>query len=223
MYQIEQHEQFEMEFLLFLKNKRILDSLVFGGGTMLRLCHGMSRYSVDMDFYFRRVMDFDLFFKEIDRIINTRYDVTDSQNKFKTILVELRSALYPRRLKIEINKERIYSNFQRAIVFSPHSNHQVFVNVIPLDQMMNNKIEALLDRKEIRDAHDIDFLLKRGVEFPPDKKKAEAVLSIIKKFSRNEFNVKLGSLLPLEEREYYRQNRFSYLENFLSHFLPRNS
>jgi predicted nucleotidyltransferase component of viral defense system len=47
----EKHENFEIEVLEKLKNARLLDSLVFGGGTMLRLCHELKRYSVDLDFW----------------------------------------------------------------------------------------------------------------------------------------------------------------------------
>ena len=44
-------EQFELEVLDRLKSGRFLDRLAFGGGTMLRLCHGLDRYSVDLDFW----------------------------------------------------------------------------------------------------------------------------------------------------------------------------
>ncbi len=44
-------EQFELEVLDRLQSGRFLDRLVFGGGTMLRLCFGLDRYSVDLDFW----------------------------------------------------------------------------------------------------------------------------------------------------------------------------
>jgi len=44
-------ERFELEVLDRLKRGRFLERLVFGGGTMLRLCHGLNRYSVDLDFW----------------------------------------------------------------------------------------------------------------------------------------------------------------------------
>ena len=46
------HEIFEIEMLEKLKNNRLLEPLVFGGGTMLRLCYELKRYSVDLDFWF---------------------------------------------------------------------------------------------------------------------------------------------------------------------------
>ena len=44
-------EQFELEVLDRLQSGRFLDRLVFGGSTMLRLCFGLDRYSVDLDFW----------------------------------------------------------------------------------------------------------------------------------------------------------------------------
>ena len=52
-------EQFELEVLDRLKSGRFLDRLVFGGGTMLRLCFGLDRYSVDLDFWLLRGDGFD--------------------------------------------------------------------------------------------------------------------------------------------------------------------
>ena len=45
------HEQFEMDVLYHLNSGRILEKIVFGGGTMLRLCHELNRYSADLDFW----------------------------------------------------------------------------------------------------------------------------------------------------------------------------
>jgi predicted nucleotidyltransferase component of viral defense system len=44
-------EQFEIEVLDRLKSGRFLDNLIFTGGTMLRLCYGLNRFSVDLDFW----------------------------------------------------------------------------------------------------------------------------------------------------------------------------
>jgi predicted nucleotidyltransferase component of viral defense system len=51
---LEKHEVFEIEVLDRLNSAKLLDPLVFGGGTMLRLCHELNRYSVDLDFWFVR-------------------------------------------------------------------------------------------------------------------------------------------------------------------------
>ena len=47
-----EHEKFEIEVLDKMNSLKKLEPLVFGGGTMLRLCHELNRYSVDLDFWF---------------------------------------------------------------------------------------------------------------------------------------------------------------------------
>ena len=47
-----QHEIYEIEVLDKMNSIKALEPLVFGGGTMLRLCHELNRYSVDLDFWF---------------------------------------------------------------------------------------------------------------------------------------------------------------------------
>ena len=49
---LKNHEIFEIEVLEKLKNGNFLSPLVFGGGTMLRLCYELNRYSTDLDFWF---------------------------------------------------------------------------------------------------------------------------------------------------------------------------
>ena len=51
----EKHKIFEIEVFEKLKNERLIEPLVFGGGSMLRLCHELKRYSVDLDFW--RIVD----------------------------------------------------------------------------------------------------------------------------------------------------------------------
>jgi len=56
-----QQEIFEMEVLAWLKNMGFLRNMIFGGGTMLRLCYGLKRYSVDLDFWTYRIDKIDHF------------------------------------------------------------------------------------------------------------------------------------------------------------------
>jgi hypothetical protein len=78
--------------------------------------------------------------------------------------------------------------------------------------MMDNKTDALLSRKLIRDAFDIEFLLMRGIELPLEREKLKKMLSLINNFSDQEFKVILGSILEEKERKYYIGNRFSLLK-----------
>ena len=66
----QQHEIFEIEVLEKLKNNRFLESLVFGGGTMLRLCHDLPRYSADLDFWIVKDIRYEPYFDRLKKFIS---------------------------------------------------------------------------------------------------------------------------------------------------------
>ena len=205
-------EQFELSVLDFLNTKKILPGLVFIGGTMLRLCHGLDRYSTDLDFWLIDKEGSKRLFKDIRHCLEERFTLTDAAAKFHTLLFEVRSAEYPRHLKIEIRKQEIKTRLEQNIAFSKHSTVQVLVKTPSLADMMSAKVAALLDRREIRDAFDIEFLLKRGVSLADDRKILEGLLKNINSFSKNDYTVKLGSLLEPSIRKHYVSRNFTFLK-----------
>lgn len=89
-------------------------------------------------------------------------------------------------------------------------------NRIGMEQTMKNKIQAFLDRGEIRDCYDIEFLIRRGVALPVGSE--WGITEFRKKIARfkdMDFKVKLGSILERDIRDYYVENRFSFLEEKL--------
>jgi len=206
-----QQEIFEMEVLAWLKNKGFLRNMIFGGGTMLRLCYNLKRYSVDLDFWTYRVDKIDQFFIYLKNSLKMEYDLTDAQNKYYTLLFEIKKAPYLRKLKIEIRKENKESDFQETIAYSLYSNQQVLLKSFTLGQMMKNKIGALLDRKEIRDVFDIEFLTRKDVNLSENYEELKKIREIIKGFEKRDYYVTLGSLLADDIREYYKKDNFTYL------------
>ena len=218
-----QHEIFEIEVLDKMNSIRALDPLVFGGGTMLRLCHELNRYSVDLDFWFIKNVAQQEYFEKIQREFKNDYEITDSQMKHHTILLELRSSLYPKRLKIEIRREVKDCDYQEKIAFSKFSTRQVLLKAHTLNQMMQNKIAAFFDRGEIRDCFDIEFLLRRGIALPANiGDVAVGFRNKLSGFKEMDFKVKLGSIVDSDTREYYATNRFSYLEEKLTSMLSNS-
>lgn len=209
-------EQFELEVLDKLNSKKLLANLIFGGGTMLRLCFGLSRFSVDLDFWFIRSADKNKLFKNIKDYLAQSYVVKNSANKFYTLLFEIKSKDYPRSLKIEIRKEIKKIKTESAIAYSRYSNQQVFLKAVSLGDMMNAKIEAFLQRKEIRDAFDMEFLFKKGVALDTSKEKLENTLSVLDSLSKKDYSVKLSSLLEENQRVYYMKENFKILRSAIS-------
>ena len=214
---LKQHEVFEIEILDRMNSAKMLDSLVFGGGSMLRLCYELNRYSVDLDFWFVKNVAPDEFFDKSRKTFERDYEMTDAQMKHFTILFELRSPQYPRRLKIEIRREVKGCDYQQNIAFSRFSTKQVMVRAHTLEQTMKNKVEAFLDRGEIRDCFDIEFMVRRGVKVPfKEGKECMALKRKIANLKERDFKVKLGSILEDEIREYYVTNGFRFLQDKLT-------
>jgi len=207
-----QHEQFELEVLNRLQSGRFLANLIFGGGTMLRLCHGLNRYSVDLDFWVVREMDWAKYYSRMEKYLGQFYKIADSANKHFTILFELKSPQFPRSLKIEIRKTVKNVKTETSIAYSPHAPVQVMLKTVALKDMMTSKIEAFLDRREIRDAYDIEFLVKCGIVLNADHEVITQMLTKLGKLGKKDFSVKLGSLLDVSERKYYVENGFRILE-----------
>jgi len=207
-----EQERFEIELLDLLNSKGFLRQLLFCGGTMLRLCHGLNRFSVDLDFWLAKNVHIDRLFLSLKKDLEQSYKVSDAQNKHHTLLYEIRSSARPRSLKIEIRKVQRRMAFDRTIAYSKHSTIQVLIKTVSLNEMMVAKIEAFLRRKEIRDAFDIEFLFKRGIELPSDTVILQGVSNAIDAFKKIDYTVKLGSLLEENQRRYYVSENFKILK-----------
>ena len=204
-------EQFEIEVLDRLKSGRFLEKVVFTGGTMLRLCYGLNRYSVDLDFWIVKEIDMEKLFKELRKYLSGFYTIKDSMNKFYTIVIELKKTGYSRSLKIEIRKEKRKIKTEQAIAYSKNSNIQVLLKTAGLEEMMKSKIDAFLSRKEIRDIFDMEFLFKKGVPLNASPDTLEKIGKEIDSLTKKDYTVKLGSLLSKEEREYYNKENFKII------------
>ena len=204
-------EQFEIEVLQRLNSKRLLNNLVFIGGTMLRLCYGLNRFSIDLDFWLAKTTNPKRLYQNILDILKNQYTVKDSAIKMRTLLFEVKSPQYPRSLKIEIRTDKIQKKLETSIAYSRYVPNQIFLKTLPLEAMMEAKIAAFLDRKEIRDAFDMEFLLQRGVLLKVDNKQLEEMSKTLDQFSTRDYTVKLGSLLEPSQRVYYNKSNFKIL------------
>lgn len=217
MSELERHEQFEMLVLDELRKIKLLDQLVFGGGTMLRLCHDLPRFSVDFDFYLKKTRrEFLPWAKTTTAQLQAMgAELTDHQEKRNSFLWELRMRPYPRRLKIEIRKQLQESRHSElTIAHSAYSPLQVRLRALTLEQMWQNKINALIDRNEIRDAYDLEFLTRRNAgDFTSQPLKTlRKIHDRLEAYTTQDYRAKLGPILPATERRLVLSNKFSYLK-----------
>lgn len=213
MEELRKHEQFELQVLDRMNSSRLLEPLVFGGGTMLRLCYGLDRYSVDLDFWFIKDIEEGKYIEKLAACLEKSSEITDKHIKHKTALVEIRAAGFPKRLKIEIRRAMQKCDWERRIAYSQNHDIQVILKVHTLEHTMKKKIRAALDRKEIRDCYDIEFLLKKGVKLPDDKRDLTKLKELVTSFDVKDYKVVLGSLLEPKERQFYIENGFAIFMN----------
>jgi len=172
---------------------------------------------VDLDFWFVKTVKEDEYFLKLRQLLGEDYEITDAEIKHFTLIFELRSPLYPKRLKIEIRRKILDWDYQEKIAFSRFSTFQVVVKAHTLEQTMKNKVAAFLDRAEIRDCFDIEFLLRRGVELPSlDTESKSKFQNKLKGLKEVDFKVKLGSILEENVRKYYVSQGFAYLQEKLN-------
>ncbi|MGO9138331.1 MAG: nucleotidyl transferase AbiEii/AbiGii toxin family protein [Syntrophales bacterium] len=208
-------EQFEIEVLDKLNSGKFLSHLIFGGGTMLRLCHGLDRFSIDLDFWLLRKVPKTLP-GDLKDYLAKYYTLKDATDKFYTILLELKATRYPRSLKIEVREKTGTFRTEQAIAYSRYSTLQVMVKTVSLPDMMASKVNAFLDRKEIRDVYDLEFFIKRGMPLNLSKRQKTEVLQQIDSLSKRDYTVKLGMLLEEGQRLYYRNENFKILKAALN-------
>ena len=211
----EKHELFKIEVLDKLKNQNLLKSFVFGGGTMLRLCYNLNRYSVDLDFFLLKKINEKKFIIDVESFLSKYYQVTDVKDKHNTLLFEIKSSEYPRKLKLVFRKNIIDYDYQERIAFSKFGTTQVVLKVLTLEQAFKNKIAAALDRKIIRDIFDIEFILRCGIQFEISDSQREKLKKIIDSFGKRDYKVILGSILDSATRKYYIENGFAFLKTVL--------
>jgi len=160
-------EYFELLVLSELSNRTWSKSLIFKGGTALRLAYGSPRFSDDLDFSLVDTVRKDTLFTFAAETSN-KYDlkIRDKWEKRHTMLVEfqIHQPYLPQafRLKIEISKRKSRSlKYELKLLKSPVAPFEVLFNVQTLESILDDKLKSLSQRSEPRDLFDIWYISKR--------------------------------------------------------------
>lgn len=215
-------EKFEIEVLDKLKSGRFLDALIFTGGTMLRLCWGLNRFSIGLDLWLAKEIDDKDYFQRLKEFLSRYYTLKDAENKFYTMIFEIKSKDYPRALKIEIRKKTGEFKTEMAVAYSKHVEMQVLVRCLSLKEVMRSKIETFLDRKEIRDVFDIEFLVRKGIKIEASSDEIRRLIDRILSLKKSDYTVKLGSIIEPADRRYYTKENFKILISKLKELSEKN-
>lgn len=191
-------ELLHYEILFALEREGLLESLVFQGGTSLRLCYGSSRFSEDLDFSggpgfsAARLNDIAAVLQHrISSQFGFRLDVKHPKDPVSVsagvrvatwrISIETRPErrdLPAQRIKLDIDNSPSYTNELRPLRSNydllPDGYGDVLLNVQTMEEILANKLVAFpssvatRDRPRFRDIWDMQWLRQRNVTLRPD-------------------------------------------------------
>lgn len=205
------------------------DFFVFKGGTCLRICYGFERASEDLDF--STGLRLDKIKQCVNealndfKLLNVDFEVFAEKEFERNIRFEVRlkGPLYNRSnsstntLKIDFNKRKPKTTLAKVIpkVFSDVPPFTIVI--LGEQEILAEKIRALINRGQARDLYDVWVLLQSNVSIDEkllaEKLKEEKTsLSKLKLPSKEEYEIDLKNLLNYLPD--YEQVKKQVLENF---------
>lgn len=157
-------------FLSYFYQKKGSDHILFKGGTALRLIYQSPRYSEDMDFtgVGIRATDIKKSIREtLDDIKREGIDVAIQESKstsggYLCILVS-RFGEWNVRIFLEVSfRPRKKSDKETVLITNPFLPSYTLFSLSE-DQIVEEKISALIGRKRARDFFDIYFIIRNGI------------------------------------------------------------
>ena len=191
-------ELLHFDILFCLERAGILSSLTFQGGTALRLCHGASRFSEDLDFaggsnfslaeaqvikqcvedYIGRRYALDVSVKppKKDKInAQKRDEVIVNRWQIRITTAEARPDLPKQMIRLEVANVEAYTREPKSLVRHydclPDGYDDFVLLVESLDEILADKLVAFVNCERYiryRDIWDIRWLLRKGATFSVD-------------------------------------------------------
>jgi len=195
-------EYFQHLFLSYFYQQSTAGSIYFKGGTAMRTIYRSPRFSEDLDFSAHK-----LDVKDLEQAILSTLDAVEKEN----VTVSLREAKTTsggyladivfespsfQRLTIQLEISFRKGNL-RGNVTTISSDYTLpyTINGLALDQLVDEKIQALFFRKKPRDFYDLYFILRSNLLPPAKKGVLQEALKILKKTDIN-FENELKIFLP---------------------------
>ena len=189
----------------------LTDEIIFKGGTALFFFYGLDRFSEDLDFTQIKQYDQKKFKKTISdmlNLINISHELKiDKSLKGKNLKVKAIGPLFrgPRSesfVNIEISERNdiLLSPEIKEIVPIYDDLRPFTVPVMKKEEILAEKVRALMTRGTARDLYDLAYLIKKGVSL--DHKLINKKLSYYKKtYDKEEFIQKVKSIEALWQSE----------------------
>ena len=194
-------EMNEMIFLNSLSKDDLSRSIIFYGGTALRLAYNSPRFSEDIDLLEAKTISFPSFKNFISEFVteHPNWNLKDLKDKRSTMFAlfvvdepELKHAL-PIKIELRKNVDNVSCEKELKMISSEVSIFQPLLFVPTLNQLLILKTEAIMERKKARDIFDLWYLsqvTRAKFELP----------TVLPNWNEREFKNELKVFLP---KKYY--------------------
>lgn len=233
-------EYIQTLFLKELYDEKYSQNIFFKGGTAIRLIFGGSRFSEDLDFTVcGNTEDFNKFIIKFFKKLNKLYGFTFKKRKTITgqkYLLVTNSNIAGHQIFISLDfsfREKVLKHSRSTITTNYPVIFTSFVNHLSGEEIVAEKIRAIMTRNKGRDIYDLWFLLSKNIQI--DKKLVEeklkyyqissfsqqALINKIKTFSPEKFVLDLKPFVPINERTKLTEF-FDFTLNFIKTKLDHN-
>ncbi len=225
-------EYLQLLFLKELYSQNFSENIFFKGGTAIRLLFQGIRFSEDLDFTVD--LDESIFHKTIIKFLSTfqnQYPITFKERKTlvgKTMLLtaslpHLKSAIF---IKLDFSmREHVLEPSQQIITTDYPIIMQNFVNSLSKNEILAEKIRAVMTRKKHRDLYDLWLLQEKGAILNQELISQKLIyynksfnkkdlLKRLNTFNKEEFIIDLKPFVPINERNKL-DKLFDYVMDYL--------
>ncbi len=230
-------EYLQTLFLKELYDENYSQNIFFKGGTAIRLVLGGTRFSEDLDFTVNGdISDFDVFIEKFFKKLEKLYSFNFKKKKTITgatylLTADLGIVDYKIFISLDFSfREKVLQPSRSTITTIYPVLFTSFINHLSTEEILAEKVRALLTRDKGRDIYDLWFLLSKNTvikkelieeklkyydikTFDPDK-----LITKIVTFSKEKFVLDLRPFVPINEREKL-GDFFEYTVSFLKNKL----
>lgn len=163
------HKELALAQDIMIENIFNIEEAVFHGGTAIWRCYGGNRFSEDIDLYLPNHNNVENIFRsfENDGLTPLKKKVTKNSvySKFKYN-------------KVIVRFEAIFKKVDSTIVdYTMANGNRTTIYALSPEKLVEEKINAYLGRRKIRDLYDIFFLLREVKERKNVKKKLKNLMN----------------------------------------------
>lgn len=198
-------------FLSYLYRAKESEKVLFKGGTALKIIYGSPRFSEDLDF-----SGFRVFSSSIEQLVeDTLLEIeregikADVQESTKTsggylAIINLSFLGYLVNVQLEISLRRRNAIKGAAVLVNSDLIPPYTLLQLPEEDLVEEKIQALLTRKKPRDFFDLYFILRNRMPIPARYKRGHKLkkkVTEIMKTAKIDFKRELKLFLPTSHHQ----------------------